>query len=165
MGSVKRHMRNLVVAMVAATLSALLVVGGALASWEVFLTYIEGRTYSGKSGLFLSRLPIMVTRFLLGCIAGGILAIITYRGRPLYWAFAMSAVATLVTLSFTTRIYVVPPGILSRIVYSADAYMFIPGAILGAFAVSRAIRLARGYVGRRQSSGSAKPPNLSGAAD
>jgi hypothetical protein len=158
-------MRNVFIASVAATLSALLIVGGALASWEVFLTYIEGRTYSVKSGLFLSRLPIMITRLLLGFIAGGILAIITYQGRPLRWAFATSAVATLVTLSLTTRIYVVPPGILGRIVYSADAYMFIPGAILGAFAVSRAIRLARGYVGRRQSSGSAKPPDLSGAAD
>jgi hypothetical protein len=158
-------MRNLVIASVAAMLSALLIVGGALATWEVFLTYIEGRTYSGKSGLFLSRLPIMVTRLLLGFVAGGILAIITYRGRPLRWAFAMSAVATLVTLSFTTRIYVVPPGILGRIVYSADAYMFIPGAIVGAFAVSWALRLTRRYVERRQSSGPAKPPNLSGGAN
>jgi hypothetical protein len=157
-------MKNLVVAIVAATLAALLVVGGFLASWEVFLRYVEGRTYSGQTGLLLSQLPIIVTRFLLGCVAGAILAILTYRNRPLPWAIAMSVVATLTTLHFSTRTYVVAPGILERIVYNADSYMYIPGAILGALAVSRSLRLTKGSTGRRQSSGPAKPGKLGGGA-
>ena len=157
-------MKNLVVAIVAATLTALLVVGGFLATWEVFLKYVEGRTYSGQTGLLLSQLPIMTTRLLLGFVAGAILAILTYRDRPLWWAFAMSVAATLATLHFSTRIYVVPPGIVERIAYSADSYMFIPGAILGSLAVSWALRLTKGSTGRWQSSGPAKPGELSGGA-
>ena len=162
MPGVWQYMKNLVVAIVATMLTAFLVVGGSLASWEVFLRYVEGRTYSGQTGLLLSQFPIMATRLILGCVAGVILGILTYRDRPLWWALGMSVVATLATVLFSTRIYAVPPSILERVDYSADSFMFIPGAILGALAVSWSLRLAKRSTGRWQSSGPVKPDRLSG---
>ena len=162
--NVRRKMETFAKSIVAAVLAGLLVLGGFLVSWEVFLRFVEGHTFSGRTGLFLSQVPIMVARFGLGAIAGGILAILTYRRRPLVWALLMSLPATLVTVHMRTTTYFTTPPIMERIIHGADPYMFIPGAILGALVVSWVLRLTKGSTGRGVTSGPAKPGEFSGGA-
>lgn len=137
-------MQMLAKSIVTVLLAGLLALGGFLASWEVFLTFVEGRSFFGTSGLFLSQLPTLLVRLVLGALAGGVLTILTYRGRPLVWALLMSALASLATIQMTTTIYMHSPSVAETIIHSAGPYMYIPGAILGALLSSSAIRLARG---------------------
>ena len=157
-------MQTLVILTVVAALAALLVLGGFLVSWEVFLRYVEGRTFSGNSGLFLSLLPDLLVRFGLGIIAGGILAILTYRGHTWSWAVLMSFLATAATVRMSGRMYFVEPDIIVRILKTADPFMFIPGAVLGAVVVAWALRLTMASTGRGVSSGPAKPGGFLGRA-
>lgn len=149
-------MQILAKSIVAAVLAGLLVFGSSVVSWEVFVKFIEGRTFSGQAGLFLSQLPLVIMQFGLAVIAGGILAIITYRERPCLWALGMSVAATLVTVQMRSIIYFKSPTIIERFVHGADAYMLIPGALFGALIVGWVLRLTMVSTERKIGSDPAK---------